>query len=88
MWNDQVRVAPFIELAEQFTAPSEFFIDPGEHAHPEFAIALDGNDPGVGQPHGSIALELDAFLEVDEIEFDVVRTTPERKVGYEDVKQG
>ena len=37
---------------------------------PEFALALDGDDPGVGQLVVGVDLELDALLEVDQVEVD------------------
>ena len=34
-----------------------------------------------------VALELDAFLEIDEVKLDLLRAAPEREVGDDDVEQ-
>ncbi len=41
---------------------------PLEDADAELAVALDGDDAGVRQPAVGVAFEIDAFLEVDEVE--------------------
>src|SRR5215831_13129776 len=46
------------ELAEQVTAAFELIIDALQHTQTELAIALDGDHPRMGQPLGSVTLEL------------------------------
>ena len=76
------------ELAEELAAVLELDIEPLEHAQAELALALDGDDPGVRQLHRGVNLELDAFLEVDQIELELVGAVPQRPVGDQGVQQG
>ena len=75
------------ELAEQIAAALQFVIHALQHAQAEFAVALDGHDARVRQALGGVALELDAFLEVDEVKLDLLRAAPQREVGDDDVEQ-
>ena len=74
-------------LAEKFAAALQFRVDPLEHAEREFAVALDGDDPGMRQVFGGITFELHAFLEIDEIELDLLRAAPQRQIGDDDMEQ-
>ena len=47
-------------------------VEPFQHAHAEFAFALDGDHPRVRQLMRGVGLELDAFFEVDQIELHLV----------------
>ena len=76
------------ELPEEIPATPQLFVDPLEHAEAKLAIALDRHDAGVGQAMGGVALELDAFLEVDQVEFDLIGIGPHRQVGDDDVEEG
>ena len=42
----------------------------------------------MGEPVGGVAFELDAFLEVHEVELDLLRAAPQREVGDDDVEEG
>ena len=76
------------ELAVDLAAFLELDIQPLEHAQAELALALDGDDPGVGQVHRGVDLELDAFLEVDQVELELVGAVPQGAVGDQGVQQG
>src|SRR4051794_2815677 len=52
------------EPPEDIAAPLQFLIHALEHAEGKLAVALDGDDTGVGQPLLRVALELHAFFEV------------------------
>ena len=75
------------ELAEDLASVLELVVQTLKHAETELAIALDGDGAGVGQAVHGIRLEFHALLEVDQVELDLVRTVPERKVGDEHVQQ-
>ena len=72
---------------ELVAARSQLGIQPLQYAQAEFALALDGDHPGVWQLVPRIGLELDALLEVNEIQFDFVRTVAEGDVGDQHVQQ-
>ena len=76
------------QLAEDLAALLELDVEPLEHAQAELALALDGDDPGVGQLHRGVDLELDAFLEVDQVELELVGAVPQGHVGDQGVQQG
>ena len=76
------------ELAEQVAAALQFLVHALQHAQAELAVALDGHDPRVRQAVRGVALELDALLEVDQVELDLLRAAPQRQVGDDDVEQG
>ena len=76
------------QLAEDVAAALEFVVHPLKHAEAEFAVALNGDDAGMGQLLGGIALEFHALLEVNEVELDLVRAARQREVGDDDVEQG
>src|ERR1043165_2157580 len=75
------------EFAEKIATPTQFGIDPFKDAQAELAIALDGNDASMWQTPAAITFELDAFLEIDQIELDLLRAAPQRKVRDHDVEQ-
>ena len=52
-------------------------VEPLQHAQAELAFALDGDDAGVRQLMRGVDLELDALLEVDQVEFDLVGAVPQ-----------
>ena len=66
-------------LAEQLAAAAQLLVEPLEHADAELALALDGDHPGVRQPAGGVGFELDALLEVDEVELDLVGAVVQRE---------
>ena len=74
-------------LPEQLTAALHLRVDSLKNTQSEFAIALDRHRPGVRQFMRRIALELDALLEVHEIEFHLVGTIPQRQVRDDHVQQ-
>ena len=59
-------------FAEQIAPPLELAVKLFEHRKPELPLALDGDHAGVGQPVVVVELELDALLEVDQVELDLV----------------
>ena len=61
------------ELAEHVAAPLQLFIHALEHAERKLAVALDGDDARMRQPLRGVALELHAFLEIDEVKLDLLR---------------
>ena len=75
------------ELAEHVAAPLQFLVHALQHAQRKLAIALDRHDARVRQPLRGVALELDAFLEVDEVELDLLRAAREREVRDDDVEE-
>ena len=75
------------EFAEQVAAPLQLFVHAFEHAQRKLAVALDGDDFRVRQPLLGVALELDAFFEIDEIELHLVRAASEGEVGDDDVEK-
>ena len=75
------------EFAEEIATPAQFFIHAFEHAQAELAITLDRHHARVGKALRAVALELDAFLEVHEIELHLVGRVPEREVRDHHVEQ-
>src|SRR4030095_15882787 len=75
------------EPAKQIAAALEFIVHALEDTEAEFAVALDGHNARVRETAHRIALELDALLEVHEIELDLLGTAPEREVRDHDVEQ-
>lgn len=73
---------------EEFAAVFELFVKAVEDTEAELAVALDGDDAGMGKLGVGVAFELDAFFEVDEVELDFVGIGPEGEVGNEDVEEG
>ena len=73
--------------AIQVAALLEQLIEPLQHANAELAVALDRDDPRVWQPLRGIRLELNPFLEVDQIKLDLVRRVVERGVRDECMQQ-
>ena len=59
-------------VAEQLAAPRQLGVEPLQHAQAELALALDGDDAGVRQRVAGVGLELDALLEVDQVQLDLV----------------
>ncbi len=59
-----------------------------EDADAELALALDRHDAGVRQLVRGVDLELDALLEVDQVEVDLVGAVVEGEVGDQGVHQG
>ena len=76
------------DLAEQVAAALQLDVQPLEHAEAELALALDRDDPGVRQLERGVDLELDALLEVDQVELDLVGAVAEGRVGDQGVQQG
>ena len=88
--NDQQRpghrlgaTRPFVtgdvlraQFAEQIAAAAQFLVHALQHAQSKLAVAFNGHHLGVRQPAVAVALELDAFLEVHEIELDLLRAAP------------
>ena len=60
-------------VAELVAALLQDAVEPLQHAQAELALALDGDDAGVRQAVRRVPLELDALLEVDEVQLDFVR---------------
>ncbi len=58
-----------------------------QHTEAELAVALDGHDARMRQLVRGVAFELDAFLEIHEVKFHLIRAAPERQVRDEHVKQ-
>ena len=73
--------------AVHLAATLQLDVEPLEDAQAELALALDGDDPGVGQLVDGVGLELDALLEVDQVELDLLRAVPEGDVGDQGVEQ-
>ena len=74
-------------MPEQIAAPAQFLVHALKHTQAERAVALDGDHLRVRQPAVRVAFELDAFLEVHQIKFDLLRTAPEREICDDDVEQ-
>ena len=66
-------------FAEEFAAFLQDAVQTLQHADAELAIALDADDPRMGQRVAGVRLELDPFLEVDQIELHLVRTVMQRR---------
>ena len=75
-------------IAEPVGPQPHLHVQPLEHADAELALALDRHHAGVGQLEGGVDLELDALLEVDQVEVDLVGAVAERQVGDQGVHQG
>ena len=75
-------------VAEPVGPQAHLDVEPLEHADAELALALDRHDAGVGQLVGGVDLELDALLEVDQVEVDLVGAVVEGEVGDQGVHQG
>ena len=75
-------------MAEQIAATAQFRVHALQHAQTELAVAFDGDDFCVRQAAAGVALELDAFLEVHQVKFDLFRAAPQREVGDDDMEQG
>ena len=73
--------------AELIAAGPQFGVQPLQDAQAELPLALDGDHPGVRQLVPRVGLELHAFLEVDEVHFDLVGTVAEGHVGDQHVQQ-
>ncbi len=72
---------------EQFTSSLEFLIDMLENAQAELAIRFHGDHPGMRQAASGVDLELDAFLEVDQIELDLLGGVPHGQIGDEHMQE-
>ena len=69
-----------LKLAEDLAASLEFPVHALQHAEAELAVTFDGDDAGMRQMMRGVRLEFDAFLEVDEIELDLIGTGPHREI--------
>ena len=72
---------------ESLASRGEFLVESLQHGEAEFAIALDGHGACVREPVGGVGLELDALLEVDEMELDLVGRVPAGEVRDEGVSR-
>ena len=61
------------ELAEQIATSSQLLIDALQHAQRKLAVTLDRDHLGMRQMLRCVAFELNALLEIDEIELHLVR---------------
>ena len=61
-----------VSLLKQFRAGRHFLVERAQDADAEFTLALNRDDPGMGQGRICVILEFDTLLEVDQIEFDLV----------------
>ena len=61
-------------LAEALAAGFQLDVEPLQDAEAKLALAFDGDDAGMRQLVGRVGLKLDALLEVDEVELDLVGT--------------
>lgn len=75
------------QVAEQVAPADEFVVEALEDAEPEFAVGLDRDGAGVGEPAPGVGLELDALLEVHEVELELVGAIPQRPGRDHDVQQ-
>ena len=75
-------------IAEPVGTQAKLGVQPLEHADAELALALDRDDARVGQFVGGVDLELDALLEVDQVEVDLVGAVVQGEVGDQGVHQG
>ncbi len=75
-------------LAEAFAAGFELDVEPLQDAEAELALTFDRHHAGMGQLVDGVGLELDAFLEVDEVEFHFIRAVGQGHLGDEGVQQG
>ena len=74
-------------VAEPLGPHAQLGVEPLEDAQAELALALDRHDARVRQLVGRVHLELDALLEVDQVEVDLVRAVVEGDVGDQGVHQ-
>ena len=75
------------QLAEQVAAAAQLDVELLQHAEAEFPLALDGDDPGVRQGEAGVGLELHPFLEVDQVQLDLVGAVAQGQVGDQHVQQ-
>ena len=75
------------EGPEDFAASPEFFIDAFEDAESELAVTFDGDDTSVWEAMVGVALEFDAFFEIDEEKFDFIGAEVQGEIGDENVEQ-
>ena len=74
-------------IAKLVGSEPHFQVEPLEHADAELALAFDRHHAGVGQLEAGVNLELDAFLEVDQVKVDLVGAVAKRQVGDQSVHQ-
>ena len=74
------------ELAVDFAALFELQVEALKHAQTKLALAFDGDHARMGKLHCRVDLELDAFLEVDQVELELIGAVPERPVGDQGVQ--
>ena len=67
------------ELAEQVATALELAVELFQHRKTKLSLALDSDHAGVGQPVVIVELELDALLEVDQVELDLVGAVVQRE---------
>ena len=68
-------------IAEAVGTEAELGIETLQDAEPELALALDRHHARMRQLVGRVDLELDALLEVDQIQVDLVRAVVQGDVG-------
>ena len=73
--------------AEAIASFLQFLVQPLQHAQAELALALDRHHLRMRQLVRRVRLELNAFLEVDKVEFDMLRTARQREIGDDDVEK-
>ena len=74
--------------AEQIAPGAQLVVEPLQDAHAELPLALDRHHPRVRQAGAGVGLELDALLEVDQVQFHLVGAVTQREVGDQHVEQG
>jgi hypothetical protein len=74
-------------IAEEVAALGEFRIEATQHRQTKLTLALDRDDACVWHLVRRVRLELDALLEVHEIELDLFGAIPEREVRHDRVQQ-
>ena len=77
-----------IGFAKEVSTPAKLLVHALEDAQAELAIAFNGDNPGVGQAMIGVALELDAFLKIDEVKLHLVGAAPQSRVRDDDVEKG
>ena len=75
------------QAAELIAAGAQLGVEPLQHAQAELPLALDGDHSRVRQLVPGVGLELHAFLEVDQVQFDLVGAVAEGQVGDQHVQQ-
>ena len=75
------------EPAEDVAAPFQFLVHALKHAERKLAITFNRHDPRVRQAFRGVALELDALLEIYEIELDLIGAAREGEVRDDDVEE-